>query len=554
MLLRCASCGCGFFFPPWNADYSREPAGGDAALSFYLQQGAGIWGITSNIADLGRPAGTRFLEVGCGFGFGLDFARRVLGWEVLGLDPSPIAAAGREHLGLPIESRYLVTDDPALSGQFDVVMASEVIEHISSPLDFARTLLSALRGGGALVLTTPDVDAARPDTPPGLLVPLLSIDYHLVLQSADSLAALLREAGFEEVEVRRTGGASLLARAQRPAGRIVSTTEDAQEPRRRYRRYLTEAAAAVEEGGDLWFGLIARAFREAVNAADVHAASAHWAEFSGACHRRYGLDPDAAGRPAPPVNAQSLEDLAALEPLCLGPVLFHRAMHHLLAGKSRTSVEELFERSAEACGRLRAALQRIGTDDGDAEDIIWTARAEAILCAAERGVPEVPGRLTALGPAPEDASRPAGLRERTERYRRRAFVSLVNASALEAAGQLDDVIAATERRAVQDSEPPTSISDDELDVLFCAAARELQLPGGSPAHALDLLQLLQAASTAVRRAGRDAGSAVTLVAPAREAEILALEVLGRADEAKSLRAASTLTGGSGGEPAGPKGH
>ena len=79
LLVGCANCGCGFFHPASPPDYGADPVGGEAALAFYLQQGAGLWSITSNLAALNRPAGTRFLEVGCGFGFGLDFARRALG-------------------------------------------------------------------------------------------------------------------------------------------------------------------------------------------------------------------------------------------------------------------------------------------------------------------------------------------------------------------------------------------------------------------------------------------------------------------------------------------
>jgi SAM-dependent methyltransferase len=528
-LLRCPACGCGFVHPVEPADYGAEPAGGAAALAFYLQQGAGLWGITANLAALGRPPGARLLEVGCGFGFGLDFARRALGWEVLGLDPSPFAAAGRHQFGLPIESRYLTPDDAALRGQFDMVMASEVIEHVASPPDFVRTLWAALREGGTLVLTTPDIDAARPDTPRGLLVPLLSVGYHLVLQSAASLAALLREAGFTTVVVRRSGGASLVAWGHRgAAGSAAAVTDGGQ-----YRRYLRAAADAVQRDGDLWFGLAARSYREAVNSADPAAADAGWADFAAACHRRFGLDPDAVR--APDAAADTLEDLAEREPLCLGPMLLHRALHRMLLGTPRSAVEPLFAAAVAACVRLRAALQRIGTDDGDAEDVAWVAQAEGILCAAERGAEDVPERTITLGSAPGDAaSIRDGHSQRADSFKRRAFVSLVNAGSLDAAGRLIEVVASVEGRLVPGG---TALADDELDVLYCAAVRELQLTAGSAARGLGLLRRLGAACAAARSAGRMNGSAVTLAAPARDAEILALERLGRGDEAAALRAA-----------------
>jgi len=539
-LLRCGACGCGFFHPAEAADYGAEPPGGGGAMAFYLQQGAGLWGITANLEALGRPPGSRLLEVGCGFGFGLDFARRALGWEVMGLDPGPFAAAGRAQLGLPIESRYLVPGDRAFAGRFDVLTASEVLEHVPSPPDFARTLHGALREGGSLVLTTPDFGAVAPDTPPGLLVPLLSIGYHLVLQSEGSLAALLRGAGFEEVEVRRAGGSSLVARARRggaatPAPLPAASPEADDAGRPHYRRYLRDAAEAAEAGGDLQLGLLARAYREAVNAADLPEADALWDHFGAACERRFGARPAEDGEAVPaPASAETLDALAAREPLCLGPVLLHRALHRLLAGASREATEKLFRHAADAVGRLRAALRAIGTDDGDAEDAAWVASAEALLCAAERGAEGVPALIAALGPAPGDAAaRREGRPLRTDAFRRRLFVSLVNAGRLEDSDTLADAVETVGRGG-------GILGDGELDALFCAAARELQRPAetseAAAERALGLLRRLGDAAAAARAAGRG-GSAETLPGPAREAELLALEVLGRWDEAEALRAA-----------------
>jgi hypothetical protein len=62
-LVFCANCGCGFFYPAYPPDYETNPVGGEGALAFYLQQGAGLWSITSNLAVLNKPAGSRFLEV-----------------------------------------------------------------------------------------------------------------------------------------------------------------------------------------------------------------------------------------------------------------------------------------------------------------------------------------------------------------------------------------------------------------------------------------------------------------------------------------------------------
>jgi len=532
-LLRCPGCTCGFVHPAKTADYGAEPAGGECALAFYLQQGAGLWGIVSKLSELNRPPGTRFLEVGCGFGFGLDFARRALGWTVLGLDPSPFAAAGRIGLGLPIESRYLMADDPDLGDRFDLLMASEVIEHVASPPAFVHTLRSAMRDGGSLILTTPDVEAVGPTTPRGVLVPLLSVGYHLVLQSAASLAALLQRGGFVDVEVRHSGGGQLAARCRHnPAARRPETAPTDLGIREQYRRYLRDAAQIVDRDSDLWFGLTARAYREAVNAADGPAADALWDMFSSACRRRFGFDPEAEAKALGDAAEESLENLFVREPLCLGPVLLFRAFHRMHAGERRTAVEELLTHAARASSRLRRALQRIGTDDGDAEDLGWVAAAEALLCAAERGARNVPERFAALNPSPSDALARGGSQpSRTEHYQRRIFVSLINAAQLEEADRLAHVVKAVEVRAAL---PGVLLADDELDVLYCAAARELQRRKGSAERAVGLLRQLRAACDAARAAGR-LGSAATLPAPARDMEVLALNVLGRRQEADALR-------------------
>jgi SAM-dependent methyltransferase len=508
-LLACDACGCRFFDPLAPADYAAESPSGGASLAFYLQQGANLGGAATNLAGLGLPAGARYLEVGCGFGFGLDFAIRGLGWRGRGLDPSPFAAAGRAALGLPIEGRYLRPEDAGADQ--DVVMASEVIEHVPDPAAFARTLRAALAPDGVLLLTTPAAEAVEPRTPPGLLVPLLSPGFHLVLQSARSLEALLRGAGFATVEVQRAG-ASLLARAAAGAPRWAGR---AGADRSRYRRYLAEAARGAPRGSDLWLGFAARAYREAVVARDLDEAGGLHDELAAACTARYGFAPEAVASRTPPPPGTTLEALAATEPLCLGVLLLHRAWHRLHLGAEARAVLPLFDAAAAASGRLRAALAGLGSDDGDAEDVGWRARAEAAIAAAGLGDPSLGERLAALPPAPgEDA----GLRRAA--VLRRCFVGLVNGGHLAAAG-LAEVAEAPMARAIAGAPLP----DDELDALYCRATLELQREGGDPAAALPFLRAGRAAAEAGMAAGAT-GSARGLFWPLLDAEILALRMLG----------------------------
>lgn len=102
--------------------------------------------------------GTRVLDVGCGHG---TLSSRLLkhGVKLVGLDASEagIARARRMHP----EARWecMLADEKILTSlgeaPFDVVMSTEVVEHLYDPKSFIRGCVSALKPGGRLVISTP---------------------------------------------------------------------------------------------------------------------------------------------------------------------------------------------------------------------------------------------------------------------------------------------------------------------------------------------------------------------------------------------------------------
>ncbi len=134
-VLRCPACTCHFYDSQVPPDYAEPALNNRGRVPFYVQQGAGVSLITRPLAQAASPEGSAYMEVGCGFGFGLDFALNTRGWNGVGIDPAPLAALGCNALHLPIELRYLRDDDEA-GGTRDVVMGSEVIEHVTSPVAF----------------------------------------------------------------------------------------------------------------------------------------------------------------------------------------------------------------------------------------------------------------------------------------------------------------------------------------------------------------------------------------------------------------------------------
>lgn len=83
-------------------------------------------------------------------------AAQSIGFDVMGFEPSnDHAHVATKHFKLPVVPDYFSTERVD-HRQFDVVMLSHVIEHIYSPRDFLRDVISVLRPGGVLIVITPN--------------------------------------------------------------------------------------------------------------------------------------------------------------------------------------------------------------------------------------------------------------------------------------------------------------------------------------------------------------------------------------------------------------
>jgi 2-polyprenyl-3-methyl-5-hydroxy-6-metoxy-1,4-benzoquinol methylase len=508
-LLACVTCGACFFENVDTGAYEEDPPGGSAALAFYLQQGADIGGFAMRLIGLGLPPETRYLEIGCGFGLGLDIARRALGWDVKGIDPSPFAAMGRQALDLPIERRYFGPDD-SVQAEFDVVHASEFLEHVPAPLEVLRAIRAALRPGGTLLLTTPAAEMIQPTTSKGILSPLLSVGWHLVIQSAESLTGVLYRAGFHDVQVVREG-AQLVARAGARPKTVVSD-------RTLYQSWLRACASTLPTESDLCLGLRSRLFRELANIGDTPAANEAWDRLNHAVETRFGRRLESWCDTPTSEPEASLNDLFQREPLCLAGALLLRGW--LLRQRGETA-DAYFVGARDAARRLRNALHAIGSDDGDAEDLCFAAERELIILAAERGEADVVDRIVSL--EVDWGGR------RIPELRRRCFVPLVNHRQLQDAQRLADVV----NDVVQATARMEILSHEDASILFCAANAELQTCDGRINEALTWLRTLRQSLVQGFLAGQK-DSAAILFWPVAEAEALALRLSGREKEAADL--------------------
>lgn len=105
-------------------------------------------------------SGRKALDVGCGAGLLAEPLVR-LGADVTGIDAAAevihVARAHAEGQGLDID--YRVGGVEELSGQYDLVTAMEVIEHVADPAAFVKALEARLAPGGLMILSTPNKTA-----------------------------------------------------------------------------------------------------------------------------------------------------------------------------------------------------------------------------------------------------------------------------------------------------------------------------------------------------------------------------------------------------------
>jgi 2-polyprenyl-3-methyl-5-hydroxy-6-metoxy-1,4-benzoquinol methylase len=98
--------------------------------------------------------GHRLLDVGCGDGLLLQTAKDEA-WEALGIDLSETAILLCHRRGLSA-SRTNFFDASLDEQRFDVIIMSELIEHVPSPQRFLKRAEELLEEGGILYLTTPN--------------------------------------------------------------------------------------------------------------------------------------------------------------------------------------------------------------------------------------------------------------------------------------------------------------------------------------------------------------------------------------------------------------
>jgi SAM-dependent methyltransferase len=214
VVVQCDNCGLcfanprptpdtiGLFYPPEYVPHQPRPP----------RQGRhpAIPGLTRFTSRLRRfqaermvlkPFGQgRLLDFGCGCGAFLQHMR-TQGWQVLGLDFSPTAAAHVEQtLGIPCLQGTLPHPD-VKPESLEVVTMWASLEHVHQPLATLRHVHQILVPGGRVIISVPNI-AGLPFRWFGTAWFSLDLPRHLTHFSITTLRQMVERAGFEVDGVR----------------------------------------------------------------------------------------------------------------------------------------------------------------------------------------------------------------------------------------------------------------------------------------------------------------------------------------------------------------
>lgn len=157
---RCLSCGM-IFTNPQPTNYVQQVAHRGVLARHLVPAFLERQRRTARfVLDLLQPLapGSRLLDFGCGEGVLVHEARR-LGWNTIGLDLNQgLVEAANAHWGFAalvpgsLDEFLRSRPDP-----FDVIVTSQVFEHLQQPVEVGRQLVSLLKPSGLLYIDVPNV-------------------------------------------------------------------------------------------------------------------------------------------------------------------------------------------------------------------------------------------------------------------------------------------------------------------------------------------------------------------------------------------------------------
>jgi SAM-dependent methyltransferase len=203
-LCACANCGLRFLFPQTSDHrlleiYEQSYFLGSLDELERLKRATAALYLGEISKRLGTVKNKRLLEIGCGRGYLLKEAQ-ALGMFVNGLESSPDGVSrANEWLGSEIVSLGILGDNVFADETFDVVIATDVIEHVRDPKSFMAQVHKILSSGGLFYCVTPSLDSLS-----ARLMGRYWMEYkeeHLFYFNRNNMASLCEGAGFRNIQI-----------------------------------------------------------------------------------------------------------------------------------------------------------------------------------------------------------------------------------------------------------------------------------------------------------------------------------------------------------------
>jgi SAM-dependent methyltransferase len=147
--------------------------------------------VRDSLREIGKlERGVRVLEIGCAFGFTLEWLARDFGCKVAGVEPSSEAIKRCEEGGVPIIALtgedLAYAEKPVVPDRFDVILFRHALDPIADPVGVLRGIRRYLSDDGVLLIHCVNVEFYDAMDP-----------YHPFLYSPATLKRLLAKTGYE---------------------------------------------------------------------------------------------------------------------------------------------------------------------------------------------------------------------------------------------------------------------------------------------------------------------------------------------------------------------
>jgi ubiquinone biosynthesis O-methyltransferase len=193
----------------------------------------------------------RILDVGCGTGLNAEKIGK-LGHSVVGVDLSPTAIKKLKERGFEGYVLDVAAEPLNKVGKFDIVLASEIIEHLIDTEQFLNSIWQCLNDNGTLLISTPNSNfwVYRVFAVLGKNLSEVQHEGHIRFFSAKSIKNAIRRCGFD---IKMFGGRKIfLILPETPVSFILKYLGFHKELRFRTGKYFWHLSMTGEDVSSFW--------------------------------------------------------------------------------------------------------------------------------------------------------------------------------------------------------------------------------------------------------------------------------------------------------------